>query len=472
MTIGVELMNTTKVLAIFKVLAAVIALFVFVAVGGASKATAGSSGGSKASTSSSKTTTTTTSSNTDSDRTGQSGDNKKIGDYPGRDINKGGTVAATAGGNSGVILHVDKFGNAVVNKKGQTASHKNAIERATKDVTDEATRTPKNIANFLTGKNDSDKQLIKNVEGGLQQVGKNAQGTIDQIDQGLIRFNKSWNDRVSPGQISIFPSAPQIYNQFKPGEKALGDEAGRGVKNVKQNTDRAITDIQGEAGRTPENVVNFLTGKNDGDKQLIKNIDAGVTKVEQVGNEFSHPVTAIGKQLQRSGQDISNEASRAWKNIGAAGGDAANDVKGELQRAPQNVVNALTGKNDSIKDTEDTIGGGISQLGKNIQAGGDAWQRIMCGPDCQNVMPTSRQIGNAILKGGKGIKAGINRDINKIGTGKNVGRDISRAGDKAGKDISNSVTTAVHQGEDAANHAADQVGNAENEACSSVGLGC
>ena len=100
---------------------------------------------------------------------------------------------------------------------------------------------------------------------------------------------------------------------MKPGVKAAVGAVGRAGQDIKQNTDQAISNIAGEAGHAPQNVANFLTGKNDSDKQLIRNIDAGVTKVEQVGNEFSHPITAIGKQFQRSGQDIADEAGRAAK---------------------------------------------------------------------------------------------------------------------------------------------------------------
>ena len=103
--------------------------------------------------------------------------------------------------------------------------------------------------------------LRKNVQGGLHQAGKNAQGAVNQIDQNLTGFNKAWNATFNKGMDSIFPSAPSIYNQFKPGAKAVGDEAGRAEKNIKQNTDRAISDTENEAARAPKNVADFLAGQ-------------------------------------------------------------------------------------------------------------------------------------------------------------------------------------------------------------------
>ncbi len=293
---------------------------------------------------------------------------------------------------------------------------------------------------------------------------RNAQGAVNQINQNLTGFNKAWNATFNKGMDSIFPSAPSIYNQFKPGAKAVGDEAGRAEKNIKQNTDRAISDTENEAARAPKNVADFLTGKNDSDQQLIKNINAGVAKIEQVGDEFRNPITRTGEQIKRSGEDIADEAGRAGKNIGAVVGDTANDVKAEAQRAPQNAVNILTGKNDSIKNTVETISGGLDQLGKNIQAGGDAWQRINCGANCSSIFPTSSVLGNALLKGGKDINAEANRAIDRIGTGKDLGRDVSRTADKAGDDVSRGLTTAVNQAGDAAN----QAGNAANDAGDAV----
>ena len=152
------------------------------------------------------------------------------------------------------------------------------------------------------------------------------------------------------------------------------------------------------------------------------------------------------------------------RNVGAAVGGAADGILGEAQRGPQNIADFLTGKNDSDKQLINNIQGGINQLGKNIQAGGDAWQRMECGPGCYNIMPTSRDIGSALLHAGKDTKAEINRDINKIGTGKDLGRDISRTADKAGDDVSRGVTTAVNQAGDAANQAGNAAANAANQA--------
>ena len=121
--------------------------------GGVSKAGGGSTGGSKSSTSSWKPTTTSTSSDTQP-KSGEYG--KTVGDFPTRDVNKGGTVAATGKGTA-----------------GHTAGDLSAeAGRAVKNVTHEATRAPQNVADFLTGKNDSDKQLIRNVQGGLHQAGE------------------------------------------------------------------------------------------------------------------------------------------------------------------------------------------------------------------------------------------------------------------------------------------------------------
>ncbi len=352
----VRTMNRTNILAILKPLAVGIALFVFVTNGGVSKAGGRSTGGSTSSTSSSTPTTTSTLSDTQP-KSGEYG--KTVGDFPVRDTSKGGTVAATAPtrkGKSLLIQNLNRSGNTIANEAGREA---------------------------------------KDIIGGAEHVA---------------------------GDISA--------------------EAGRAVKNV---TNAATV--------APQNIADFLTGK------------------------------AIGQQFQRSGQDIANEAGRAAKNVGAVVGGAANQVSAEAQRAPQNVADFLTGKNDSDKQLINNIQGGINQLGQNIQAGGDAFQRIECGPGCYNILPTSRDIGNELLRAGKNTKAEINRDINKIGTGKDLGRDISRTADKAGDDISRAATTAAKQAGDAASHAANQVsnaanqagqaaGSAENSACSAVGLGC
>jgi len=348
----------------------------------------------------------------------------------------------------------DEAGRGITNTKDEAG-------RAISNIKDEAGRAQGNISDALSGKNMSDKQLIDNIKGGVDRATENVHGAVENVDEALVGFNKAWNNTFKPSD-----AGPNWSVLYRPVEKAVGDEAARGKKNLNETLNRATGDIQDEAGRAQKNIGDFLTGKNDNDKQLIENIKAGVEKIEQVGDEFRNPITRTGEQIKRSGEDIANETGRVWKNVPKVGGQAVQDIKDEAARAPQNFADLISGKNLSDKQTLDTIGGGLAQFNK---AAGDAWKRLWCGQDCYIASPmTATDIYKATTKMGKDTKAEINRDINKIGTGKNVGRDISRAGDKAGDDISRETTNVLNQAGNAANDAGTAVSNAANDAGDAV----